>query len=124
VQRPSVLSEGPETVQREINAFSNADPGGAGEQQGIRRQVIQAAEFLLQPLILFWGKRSGKILRLRWEILWEDQPGLKGMAVVGEVQEQAPEAKQIYLTSMIGQRRSLLAKATEPPEQVGIAAQL
>jgi hypothetical protein len=79
---------------------------------------------LLQPLILFWGKGSGKIMRLRWEVLWEDQAGLEGIAVVGEVQEQAPEAEQINLPSMIGQRRSLLAKATEPAEQVGIAAQL
>ena len=102
MQRPLVLSEGPQTVQREINAFSDTHSGGAGEQQGIRRQVIHAAEFLLQPLILFWGERSGKILRLRWEILLEDQPRLEGIAIVAEVQEQAPEAEQIYLTGMIG----------------------
>jgi hypothetical protein len=35
---------------------------------------------LLELSILFWGERSGKVLRLRRKILGEDQPRLQGMA--------------------------------------------
>lgn len=124
MQRPLVRSQWSQTVQREINAFAYAHTSGTGEQQGIRRQVIDAVEFLLQPVIFFCGQGPGKILRLRWEILRENQPGLEGIARVGKVEEQPPEAEQVYLTSMIRQRRGLFAEAPEPAEQVGIAAQL
>jgi hypothetical protein len=35
---------------------------------------------LLELSILFWGEGSGKVLRLRREILGEDEPRLQGMA--------------------------------------------
>jgi hypothetical protein len=38
---------------------------------------------LLELSILFWGERSGKVLREWREILWKDQPGLQGMAQGG-----------------------------------------
>jgi hypothetical protein len=42
------------TVQRQIHTFADADGGGAGEQEGIGKQIVGPAEFLLQPLILVW----------------------------------------------------------------------
>jgi hypothetical protein len=87
VQRPLILSQGSQTIQCEVDAFPNADSRGTREQQSIGWQVIDAAEFLLQALVLFWGEGSGKILRLRRKILRENQPGLDGMAAVGEVLE-------------------------------------
>jgi hypothetical protein len=38
---------------------------------------------LLEQSILFWGERSGKVLREGREILGKDQPRLKGMALGG-----------------------------------------
>jgi hypothetical protein len=87
VQRPLILSQGAQTIQCEVDAFADADSRGTCEQQRIRWQVIDAAELLLEPLVLFRGERSGKILRLRRKILGDDQPGLDGMAVVGKVLE-------------------------------------
>jgi hypothetical protein len=85
VQRPLILSQGSQTIQSEVDAFPDADSGGTHEQQRIGWQVIDAAELLLEPLVLFWGERSGKILRQRGKVLGEDQPGLDGVAVVGKV---------------------------------------
>jgi hypothetical protein len=58
------------------------------------------------------------------EVLRKDQPGLEGMACGSKVVQQAAEKNQIYPASLIGQGRLLLAEATEPAEQMGVAAQL
>jgi hypothetical protein len=73
----------------------------------------------------FWSeaKLSGESGPQR-EILRKDQPGLEGMAGGSKVVEQAAEKDQVYAASLIGQGRILLAEATEPAEQMGIAAQL
>jgi len=63
-------------------------------------------------------------LRLRREILREDQAGLLGVAFAGKVVEQAAETDQVDPARAMGQRRIFLAQATEPAEQMGIAAQL
>jgi hypothetical protein len=60
----------------------------------------------------------------RREILRKDQPGLEEMSRGSKIVEQAADKNQIYPASLIGQRRILLAEATEPAEQMGIAAQL
>jgi hypothetical protein len=38
-------------------------------------------------LIVFQGKRSGKVLRSRRQVLRENQPGLQWMACTGQVLE-------------------------------------
>jgi hypothetical protein len=87
VQGPLILSQGPQTIRCEVDAFADADSRGTCEQQRIGWEVIDAAELLLEPLVLFWRERSGKILWLRGKILRADQPGLDRMAVVGKVLE-------------------------------------
>jgi hypothetical protein len=60
MQRPLIGSELPQTVQRQIDTLPDADSGGAREQQRPGRQIIAAAQFLLQPLIVWRGKRLGR----------------------------------------------------------------
>ena len=81
------LSQWSQTIQARWMHSPIADSGGTREQQRIRWQVTDAAELLLEPLVLFWRERSGKILWLRGKILRADQPGLDGMAGVGKVLE-------------------------------------
>ena len=48
MQRPLIGPQLPQTVPRQIDALADADPGGASEQQRIGRQVVDAAELLLE----------------------------------------------------------------------------
>jgi hypothetical protein len=41
-----------QTIKGQVDALSNADPGEACQQEGIRREVVGAAQFLLQSLIV------------------------------------------------------------------------
>src|SRR3989442_1434781 len=99
MQRPLVRSEWPQAVQSQIDAFANADSGGAGQQKGIGRQVIGSAQFLLEELIILWRKRSGQITRARRKVVRQDEARLDGMAVGGQVVQQAAEAEQVVGTS-------------------------
>ena len=72
-------------------------------------QIMVAAEFLLETLIVFQGKRPGKVLWPRREVLGENQAGLQGMAYRGQVIEQAPEVEQVFLAGGIAQRWISLA---------------
>ena len=58
------------------------------------------------------------------EILATKQVRLKGVAVGGQVVQQAPEAVQIDGARWVAQGRLLCAQPAEPAEQVGVAAQL
>jgi len=80
LQCPLVLSQRSQTVEGEMDTFADADSRGTSEQQGIGEQVIGTAKFLLKQSILFGGERSGKVARLRREVLGEDQGGLQEMA--------------------------------------------
>jgi len=87
-------------------------------------QVVDTAEFLLEPLVLFWGEWLGKVLGLRREIIGENEAGPERETIVGEVIEQTAETEHILLASLIGQGTMLFAQTAEPAEQMGIAAQL
>jgi hypothetical protein len=63
MQGPLVGTDLAQAVPRQIDALADADSGGAGEQQRVGRQVAGAAQFLLQELVVSWGKRSGQIVR-------------------------------------------------------------
>ena len=117
MQRPSVITQGPETVQGKVDAFSETDSGETDKQQRIGVQVVGSPEFLLQQLIVWWGEWSGKIM-LPWrKVLGEDQAGWQAMAVVGQVEEQAAELDQVSAASGIGQRGIILcAEPAEPTE--------
>ena len=121
---PLIGSELRETIQGEIDAFADADAGGAGQQEGIGGQVVGAAQFLLQELIVWWRQRFGQIVGPWGEVLAANQVRREGVAVGGEVVEYAAEADQIVDARLVAQGRLLCAQPAEPAEQVGVAAQL
>jgi hypothetical protein len=45
-----------------MDAFADADAGGARQQEGIGGQVVGAAQFLLQELIVSWRQGFGQIV--------------------------------------------------------------
>jgi len=125
MQRPLVITQRPKTVQGEMDAFSETDPSETDQQQRIGVQAVSSPEFLLQQLIVLRGEWSGKVMLPRGKILGENQSGWQGMAVVGQVVEQAAELDEVSPASGIGQRGIILcAKTAEPTEQMGIATQL
>ena len=125
MQRPLVIAQRTETVQGEVDAFSETDSGETDKQQRVGVQIVGSPEFLLQQLIVLRGEWSGKVMLPRGKILGENQSGWQGMAVVGQVVEQAAELDEVSPASGIGQRGIILcAKTAEPTEQMGIATQL
>jgi hypothetical protein len=48
MQRPTVITQRPETVQGEVDAFSETDSGATDQQQRVGAQVVRSPEFLLQ----------------------------------------------------------------------------
>jgi hypothetical protein len=120
-----VIAQRTETVQGEVDAFSETDSGETDKQQRVGVQVVSSPEFLLQQLIVLWGERSGKIMLPGRKIPGEDQSRWQAMAVVGHFVKQAAELDQISPASGTGQRGIILfAKPAEPTEQMGIATQL
>jgi len=77
---------------------------------------------LLEPLIVLRGKRLGQVLGARREIFSADQPGRKGMAIVGQVLEQTAEAEEVIRAGFVTQGGILLAEATEPTQPMRAAA--
>ena len=69
MQRPLFRSELTQTVEWQVDTFSDADSGKASQQEGIGIQVVFAAQFVLEPMIIFRGQRSGEIFRERAEDL-------------------------------------------------------
>jgi len=124
MQRPLVRPDLAETVQRQIDAFPDADSGDTSEEQRVGRQVIGAAQLVAEPLIVLRRERSGQILGQRREVLAADKFRLDGVAIGSQIVEQAAEAQQVVSAGFIAQGRILLAHPAEPTEQMGIAAKL
>jgi len=122
MQRPLIHSDLPQTVQREINALADADSGGASKQQRIGGQVVSAAQFLLQQLIVLERKRSWQVSGLGREVLAADEVWRKTMVVGSQIVQQPAETEQKIGAAFVAQRRLLLAQGAEPAEQMGIAA--
>ena len=120
---PTRLVQLPQAVQRQIEAFADADSRSAHQAEDIRRQIIDSPQFLLQELILLQRKRSGQITRLRRKIFATDEVRLEGMAVGRQTIQQTPETKEIVEAGCVAQRRLLLAQPTEPAEKMRISAQ-
>ena len=95
VECPLVRPDLSQTVPREINTFSDADSCGASEQKCVGRQVVGTAQLVAEQLIVLWRKRSGQILRSRWEVLRADQVRLDGVAIGSQIVKQTAEAKQV-----------------------------
>ena len=124
VQCPLVRSDLAQAIQRQIDAFADADSGGARQQQGKGVQAGAAAQFLLQEPVVFIGKRSGQIARKRGDIRIANEAVRKRVAAAGEVVEQTAETDEAIDARLIGEGRILFAHAAEPGEQVRVAPQL
>ena len=80
MQRPLVRPDLAQTVQRKIDAFPDADSGDTSEEQRVGRQVIGAAQFVAEQLVVLWRERSGQILGQRREVLAADEVRLDRVA--------------------------------------------
>src|ERR1700687_2109170 len=109
MQRPGVWSDGSQTVPREIQTLADADAGETREQKCIGGQIVGTAQFPLQQLIVLGAKRSGGNGGLGREVFPPNEVRLHGMAVGGQIVEQAAESEQEVRTSFVGERRLLVA---------------
>jgi hypothetical protein len=66
-----------------MDAFAKADSRSTEEQEGIGVEIVGPAQLLLHELILFEGKRSGKIVGLWREVFSTNEIGLQVVAVGG-----------------------------------------
>jgi hypothetical protein len=92
-----------------MDAFADADSGAADEQQRIRGEIIAAAQFLLQELVLVEGERSGKITGLGRKVGMTNEMGKKGVTVGGQVVQQAPETNEMMHAASVAQGRGWFA---------------
>jgi hypothetical protein len=124
MQRPLFGSNVTQTVHWQVDAFSDSDACDARQQQRIGVQIVYTAQFLVQSAIVFWRQGSGEILRTRREVFADDEAGLDGMALGGQIVEQPAKAEQTLLTSMVANGRAQFAKPAKPTEHMGIATEL
>jgi hypothetical protein len=124
VQCPLFGPDLPPTIERQVDAFANADSSDASQQESIGIQGVCAAQFLLESPIVFRRHGSGKILRACRKVLGEDKAWLDWMALEGQVIEQPAKTEKALMAGMVTHRRSQLAKPAEPAQHVGIAAEL
>jgi hypothetical protein len=124
MQCPLFGSDLPQTIERQVDAFSNADSGDASQQESVGIQAVCVAHFFLEQLIVFRRQRPGEILRTNRKIFANDETGLEKMALGGQVVEQAAKTEQTLLAGMIPDGRTQLAKPAEPAQHMGITTEL
>ena len=88
-----------------MDAFSNPDPREASQQESIRIEIVGATQFLLQPLVVFQRQRPGEVFGTNREVFADDETGLDGMALGGQVVEQTAKAEETLLASVVANRR-------------------
>jgi hypothetical protein len=109
VQCPLFGPDVAQTIEWQVDALSNADPGAASQQESIGIQVVCAAQFLLESLIVFRRQRPGEILGANRKILADNETGLEGMALEGQIVKQAPKTEQMLFAGVVAQGRILIA---------------
>ena len=124
MERPLFSSYLPQAVQRQVDAFAAADPGGADEQECICVEIIGSEQLLLQELIVLQGKRFGKIAGSWREVFSTHEIGLHGVAVGGKIIQQATKTNEVIDAGCVTQGQLLFTQPTEPAEQMRITAQL
>ena len=124
MQGPLFGPEVAQTIQWQVDALSNADPGEASQQESMRIQVVGAEQFLLKPLIIFRRQRPREILGANRKVFADNETGLEGMALEGQIRKQAPKTEQMLLAGVVAQGRILIAQPTEPAQHMGIATEL
>ncbi len=72
VQCPLLGSDMTQTIDWQVDAFSNPDSCDTGQQQGIGIQGVCTAQFLLKPSIVFRRQRPGQVLGTNGKIFADD----------------------------------------------------
>jgi len=72
---PLIRAGGPETIARQVGAFTDAHAGVAKQQKNIPGQIVAAQKFLLQKPVLFRSQRARKRSGTTRNILAADQAG-------------------------------------------------
>jgi hypothetical protein len=62
VQCPLFRRDVTQTIEWQVDAFSNPDPRETSQQEGIGIQAICTVQFFLKSLIVFRRQRPGEIL--------------------------------------------------------------
>ena len=109
VERDLLFIDPLKTVQREIDAFPDADSRGTHQAESVDLQRIGEPKVLLQALILFEGKWSGQIVLVRRKVLVPNEVGGQGIALVGKGVQQMAELDEAPLAGDIAQRGIVLA---------------
>jgi hypothetical protein len=107
-----------------VDAFPDANSGKASQQEGVRIQVIFAAEFVLKATVIIRGQRSGEKFRESWKIVADDQTGLEVVALIGQIVQQPAETKQTLSARRVANGRMQLAKPTKEAQHMRIASKL
>jgi hypothetical protein len=72
-------------------------------------EVVGTMQFLLEPLIIFRRKGPGEILGANRKIPADNEIGLEGMALEGQILQQAPETEQMLFAGGVAQGWMLVA---------------
>jgi len=81
MQCPLFRSDLTQTVEWQVDTFSDADSGKASQQEGIGIEIIFAAQFVLEAMIIFRGQRSGEVFRECRKIFGNNETGLELVAL-------------------------------------------
>lgn len=114
----------PQAIQRQVDTFTDADSGSAEKQEGICVETTGSEQFLLQPLILLRGKRSGEIAGSGRQVFRTNEAGLQRIALGSLIVQQPAERYEVIESGWMAQRRLFFTQPAEPAEQMRIAAQL
>jgi hypothetical protein len=95
-------------IERQVDAFTNADSSDASEQESIGIQGVCPAQFLLESSVIFRRQDSGKILRARRKICANYETGWDEMALAGQIIQQTAETDQVLFAAVVAQRWILL----------------
>jgi hypothetical protein len=124
VQCPLFGPDVAQTIKGQVDTLSNADPGEASQQEGIGIKVVCPVQFLLESLIIFRRQRPGEILGANRKISLDNETGVEGMPLEGQINQQAPKTEQMLFAGGVSQGRILIAEPTEPTQHMGIATEL
>jgi len=102
MKSPCVGAQLSQTIQRQTDTFADADTCSAHEQQRIGVQVVGAAQFPLEQLIVLERKRARQIARRGRKVVEADEIRCNGMAVGGQIFEYSAKAEQIAPAGLVG----------------------
>ena len=122
---PMIQVGGVEAIQGKIDGFADAHAGVSKQEEEVRAQIVAAAQFLLEQLIVF-GREGA------WQAVWttrnvlaaEQLSQLRPMCSPGQLSEDAAHENEPEDIGNRSQRWQVGAQCAHPAEKVRIASQL